>query len=71
MPSRASLWKEIKDTLKNRPLLFYIIGVPLDKVSLYLQKAPEDEELIRIKEIIDKDRTAKTEPQRQKELDKH
>ncbi len=55
-----SAWKDIKLSMQARPVLFYIIGVPVEQLNTFLLKPPTPEEVERIRAIIAKDREEKT-----------
>ena len=53
-------WKDVKLSVQTRPILLYIIGVPMENVDSFFQKAPELKEVERIRAVIAKDRHEKT-----------
>ena len=55
-----SAWKDVKLSIQSRPILLYIIGVPMEEVNTFLLKPPAPEEVMRIRAIIAKDREEKT-----------
>lgn len=55
-----SAWKDVKLSIQTRPILLYLIGVPIEEVNAFFQKAPTIEEVERIRDIITKDREEKT-----------
>lgn len=54
-------WYDIKKEIKNRPLLSYRVGIPLDKWDKYIHSIPERDEVNRIYDKIKEDRKNKTE----------
>lgn len=54
-------WIDIKKTIKSRPLLAYIVGIPFEKWNEYMGSTPTDDEVNRIYDVIRADRTSKTE----------
>lgn len=55
-----SAWKDVKLSIQARPILLYFIGIPVEEVNTFFQKAPAIEEVERIRAIITKDREEKT-----------
>lgn len=55
-----SAWKDVKLSIQTRPILMYLIGVPIEEVNTFLLKAPQPEEVERLRAIIAKDREEKT-----------
>ena len=55
-----SAWKDVKLSIQRRPILLYIIGVPMEELNTFLLKPPAPEEVMRIRAIIAKDREEKT-----------
>lgn len=53
-------WSEIKKTIKSRPVLAYLVKIPIEKWNEYMTSTPEDEEINRIHDLIIEDRTQKT-----------
>lgn len=54
-------WSDLKKQIKSRPLLAYIVGIPIDQYNEYIHTTPENEEVLRIEQIILQDRKIKTE----------
>lgn len=54
-------WVEIKKQIKERQLLAYRVGIPLEKWDSYMYTLPEKEEINRIYTAIRDDRKRKTE----------
>lgn len=59
-------WSDIKREIKNRPLLAYRVGIPLDQWNEYIHSIPNREEVNRIYDEIKEDRKQKTKRIREK-----
>jgi len=55
-----SAWKDVKLSIQTRPILMYLLSVPIEEVNTFLLKAPQPEEVERLRAIIAKDREEKT-----------
>lgn len=53
-------WVDVKKTIKTRPLLAYIVGIPIEKWDGYMHSTPQEGEVNRIYDAIRADRAAKT-----------
>ncbi len=53
-------WSHLKRQLAQRQLLFYKAEIPVDLINEYLSKTPSNNEILRIEQIIIKDRKEKT-----------
>lgn len=53
-------WVEIKKQIKERQLLAFRVGIPLEKWDVYMYSIPEKDEINRIYEAIREDRKQKT-----------
>tara|TARA_B100000780_G_C21046927_1_gene420279 strand:+ start:432 stop:1076 length:645 start_codon:yes stop_codon:yes gene_type:complete len=53
-------WGEVKKVIKDRPLLAYKVGIPLEQWDKYMHSVPSRQEVNRIHEEIRDDRTQKT-----------
>lgn len=56
----VSATKEVKEAIKTRPLLLYILGVPVEQVNNFLSKKLSEEEVYGYREKILNDRIEKT-----------
>lgn len=53
-------WGGVKKQIRDRPLLAYRVGIPLDKWDEYMHSVPSENEINRIYNEIQNDRTRKT-----------
>ncbi|MFD2556046.1 hypothetical protein [Sphingobacterium tabacisoli] len=53
-------WIDIKKTISARPLLAYLTGIPCKEWNLYMTSLPSTDEINRIYDAIQDDRTLKT-----------
>lgn len=59
--NRAKRWAEIKNQIRERPLLSYIVGIPIEKYKEYTHGTPQAEFILEAEAAIHLDREAKTE----------
>lgn len=53
-------WSHLKQQIKDRQLLAYIVKIPLEELNSYIYGTPSNEEILRIEKLIAKDRREKT-----------
>lgn len=53
-------WGDVKKQIRDRPLLAYRVGIPLDKWDEYMHSVPSENEINRIYNEIQNDRIRKT-----------